>query len=127
MGGNRCSSREDLVCLDGPRGLPVPQVQCCDFYPRVRARGLLDIVDIQIPSIRQMHRFLRRDRMWRLRGVLSRTAFLGRTSTPMLDPFGDAWQARGYNCSRRPASTAWIRAHDRERVRSLRRRVRGPD
>lgn len=117
----------DIVFLDGPHGFPFPQLEYYYFYPRVRAGGLLIVDDIQIPSVRQLYCFLRRDRMWHLRGVVARTAFFTRTTAPILDPLGDGWQLQGYNCSWWLVSMTWMKAHAPERVRSLWRRVRGPD
>lgn len=117
----------DLVFLDGPHGFPFPQLEYYHFYPRVRAGGLLVVDDIQIPSVRQLYRFLRRDRMWHLNGVVARTAFFTRTTAPTLDPLGDGWSQQGYNDSPWLASVTWMKAHAPERARSLWRLVRGPD
>jgi predicted O-methyltransferase YrrM len=117
----------DIVFLDGPHGFPFPQLEYYYFYPRVRAGGLLVVDDIQIPSVRQLYCFLRRDRMWHLSGVVARTAFFTRTTAATLDPFGDGWWLQGYNRSRSLAATAWMKTHAPERVKSFWRRVRGPD
>lgn len=117
----------DLVFLDGPHAFPFPQLEYYHFYPRVRAGGMLIVDDIQIPTVRQLYRFLRRDRMWRLNGVVARTAFFTRTTAPTLDPLGDSFQRQGYNRSAWLTSTTWMKAHAPEQVRGLWRRVRGPD
>ena len=117
----------DLVFLDGPHGFPFPHLEYFYFYPRVRTGGLLIVDDVDIPSVRQLYRFLRRDRMWHLNGLMARTAFFTRTSAPMFDPLGDGWPQQRYNQSPWRTSTSWMKAHAPDPVRSLWRQVRGPD
>ena len=117
----------DLVFLDGPHGFPFPQLEYYHFYPRVRAGGMLIVDDIQIPTVRQLYRFLRRDGMWHLNGVVARTAFFTRTTAPTLDPLGDSFDRQGYNRSPWLTSATWVKAHAPEQMKSLWRHVRGPD
>ena len=117
----------DLVFLDGPHGFPFPHLEYYYFYPRVRAGGMLIVDDIQIPTVRQLYRFLRRDRMWHLNGVVARTAFFTRTTATTLDPLGDSFDRQGYNRSPWLTSTTWMKSHAPEQVKSLWRQLRGPD
>ena len=117
----------DLVFLDGPHAYPFPQLEYYYFYPHVRAGGMLIVDDIQIPSVRQLFRFLRRDRMWYLNAVVARTAFFTRTHAPTLDPLGDSWNLQGYNDYRRLSAVIWLKEHAPEQVKSLWRLMRGPD
>lgn len=87
----------DCVLLDGPHGYPFPDLEYYWLYPRIRSGGLLILDDVHIPTIRRMLEILRVDPMWEPLTTVGYTAFLRRTSVPMVDPFADDWWKQGYN------------------------------
>jgi hypothetical protein len=91
-----------LVLIDGPHAYPFAELEYYYLYPQVCAGGLLVLDDIHIPTIFNMFRFLREDRMFELVEVVKTTAFFKRTSEHPLDPFGDGWWLQEYNKRRFP-------------------------
>ena len=69
------------------------------FYPRLDSGGLLVLDDTQIPSIGRMLDILRADAMFDLVEIVCSTAFLRRTSVPIIEPCSDSWWLQGYNRS----------------------------
>ena len=65
--------------------------------------------------------------MWHPNGVVARTAFFARTTTPTHDPLGDSFDRQGYNRSPWLTSTSWMKSQAPEQVGSLWRHMRGPD
>jgi hypothetical protein len=86
-----------IVMLDGPHGYPFPHLEYYHFYPHLAAGGLLVVDDIDIPSIHDMYKFLKKDRMFDLIEVVHTTAFFRRTEAPVFDPLADGWWLQGYN------------------------------
>ena len=122
----------DLVLIDGPHAFPFPCLEYYYFAPHVRSGGLLIVDDINIPSIRFMYEFLRKDAMWRRNAVVDTTAFFTRTEAPTLDPLGDGWWLQGYNrLPRNALALAWLKSRAPAGVKSawhkLRRDERSPD
>ena len=87
----------DFAILDGPHAYPFPDLEYFFFYPHVRQGGILVIDDFHIPTIGNMHEFLRDDEMWEHLGDTETTAFFRRTTAPLLDPHGDGWPSQRYN------------------------------
>ena len=50
----------DLVLLDGPHAYPLPQLEFVYLFPRIKLGGWLVIDDIQIPSVYELFRFLKK-------------------------------------------------------------------
>jgi hypothetical protein len=91
------SEKLHLVLLDGPHAYPFPDLEYYTLYPHLATGALLILDDIQIPTINNLYRFLRRDRMFQLDEVVRSTAFFTRTDAPACDPLGDGWSEQGYN------------------------------
>jgi Methyltransferase domain len=88
----------DLVLLDGPHAYPLPQVELCYLFPRLRAGGWLVLDDLQIRSVHELFRFLRKEPSLMLEQVALRTAFFRRLRVEEHGP--DGWPEQGIN--RRP-------------------------
>ena len=86
-----------IVMLDGPHGYPFHHLEYYHFYPHLAAGGLLIVDDIDIPSIHDMYKFLKKDEMFELIEVAHTTAFFRRTAAPVFDPLADGWWLQGYN------------------------------
>jgi hypothetical protein len=86
-----------VVLLDGPHGYPFPDLEYYYFYPHIQTGGLLIIDDVQIPSIGRMLDIIKTDAMFELLEVVASTAFLRRTTAPLLDPLSDSWWLQGFN------------------------------
>lgn len=86
--------------IDGPHAYPFPDLEYYYIYPHLEAGAILIIDDIDIPSVRNMFRFLKADKMFSLIEVVEPTAFFRRTEVPTFDPLGDGWGLQGYNRSK---------------------------
>ncbi len=95
--GYRFTTALDLVLLDGPHAYPLPQIEYAYLFPHVRRNGWLVLDDIQIPSVHELFRFLRRESSWVLEEVVVRTAFFRRTRdfAPQCGP--DGWWLQEMN------------------------------
>jgi precorrin-6B methylase 2 len=85
----------DLALLDGPHAYPLPQVEFAYLFPRIRIGGWLVVDDIQIPSVYELFRFLRKESSVVLEGVVVRTAFFRRVGEEEQGP--DGWMRQGMN------------------------------
>jgi precorrin-6B methylase 2 len=85
----------DLVLLDGPHAYPLPQVEFAHLFPHLRPGGWLVIDDIQIPSVYELFRFLRKESSVVLEEVAVRTAFFRRLNRAAYGP--DGWDLQGMN------------------------------
>jgi precorrin-6B methylase 2 len=99
----------DLALLDGPHAYPLPQVEFVYLFPRVRVGGWLVIDDLQIPSVYELFRFLKKESSVALEEVTVRTAFFRRIRAD--EPRPDGWELQGFN--RRPV----LRYSWRDRLR----------
>ena len=86
-----------MVMLDGPHGYPFHHLEYYYVYPHLAEGGVLIVDDIDIPSIYDMYRFLKRDDMFALIDVVHTTAFFRRTAAPVFNPLADGWWLQGYN------------------------------
>jgi hypothetical protein len=116
----------DLALIDGPHGYPFPDLEYYYLYPRIRTGGKLIVDDIQIPSIRSMFRFLKKDAMWDLDSVAGTTAIFTRTDAATFDPLGDGWWRQGYNRQQFIGSryTDLAKAHAPKSIKKVYRRLR---
>jgi hypothetical protein len=90
--------RHQLALIDGPHGYPFPDLEYYYLYPTIDIGGLLLLDDIQIPSIGRMFDVISADDMFELLEIVDdNTAFLRRTSAPLIHPEGDSWWLQGYN------------------------------
>jgi Methyltransferase domain len=85
----------DLALLDGPHAYPLPQLEFAYLFPQIRAGGWLVLDDIQIPSVYELARFLRKESSMVLEEVAVRTAFFRKLRESDLGP--DGWQHQAMN------------------------------
>jgi hypothetical protein len=85
----------DLVLLDGPHAYPLPQIEFAYLFPHIKLGGWLVVDDIQIPSVNELFRFLRREPSLALEEVVVRTAFFRRIKVVESGP--DGWALQGMN------------------------------
>src|SRR6476620_10347540 len=93
--------RLQLALIDGPHAYPFPELEYYYIYPHLDAGALLIIDDVDIPTINNMYRILRADRMYREIDLVGKTAFLERTDAPLLDPVAGWWALQAYNKQKR--------------------------
>lgn len=103
----------DLVLLDGPHAYPLPQIEFAYLFPHIKLGGWLVVDDIQIPSVYELFRFLRKESSWVLEEVALRTAFFRRVNVVEAGP--DGWTLQGMN------RQTIFRYSWRDRLRKLRR------
>ncbi|HJZ96015.1 MAG TPA: class I SAM-dependent methyltransferase [Candidatus Solibacter sp.] len=101
----------DLVLLDGPHAYPMPQLEFAYLFPWLRVGGWLVIDDLQIPSVYELFRFLKREPSVKLEEEVVRTAFFWRVAASNAGP--DGWEQQGMN-----RSPIWRYAW-RDRLRAL--------
>ena len=94
---HRFDHQIEAALIDGAHGYPFPELDYYFIYPLLKPGGILIVDDIQIPTIRNMFNFLKRDEMFSLIEVVRNTAFLRRTERPTFDPYGDNWEFQNYN------------------------------
>jgi len=85
----------DLALLDGPHAYPLPQMEFAHLFPWIRVGGWLVVDDIQIPSVYELIRFLKKESSVALEEVVVRTAFFRRVSAARQGP--DDWERQGMN------------------------------
>jgi hypothetical protein len=93
----RFPQKLQAALIDGPHAYPFPDIEYYYLYPQLETGALLVIDDIQIPTIRNLVDFLRRDRMFALDEIVDTTAFFTRTEAPTFCPIGDGWWEQAYN------------------------------
>lgn len=103
----------DLVLLDGPHAYPLPQVEFTYLFPHLRLQGWLVLDDIQIPSVHELFRFLRREPSVALEETVGRTAFFRRIRQAGPESGPDGWWLQPMN------RHAVLRYSWRERLRRL--------
>ena len=103
----------DLVLLDGPHAYPQPQVEFTYLFPHVRLQGWLVLDDIQIPSVHELFRFLRRAPSVALEETVGRTAFFRRIGKSDAEDGPDGWWLQPMN------RRAVLRYSWREQLRRL--------
>ena len=108
----------DLVLLDGPHAYPLPQIEFAYMFPRIRIGGWLVLDDIQIPSVHELVRFLKRESSVVLEEVVVRTAFFRKVK--VIEPGPDGWALQGMN------RHTILRYSWRDRLRDLRNKATQP-
>jgi hypothetical protein len=86
-----------VALIDGPHGYPFPELEYYYIYQQLDAGALLIIDDVNIPSIKNMADFLKKDDMFQWLETVGKTAFFRRTDAPLFDPLGDGWWDQGFN------------------------------
>jgi len=87
--------RLDLALLDGPHAYPLPQLEFAYLFPQIKEGGWLVLDDVQIPSVHELVRFLRKESSMVLEEVAVRTAFFRKVRE--VDSGPDGWQHQGMN------------------------------
>ncbi len=87
----------DVALIDGPHGYPFPDLEYYHLYHHIREGGLLLLDDIQIPTIKNIHRTLEADDMWDLLEVVDNLSFFRRTAHEGVSPTEDGWWKQGLN------------------------------
>lgn len=85
----------DLALLDGPHAYPLPQIEFVYLFPWIKLGGWLVLDDIQIPSVYELVRFLRKETSVALEEIVARTAFFRRIAAADRGP--DGWELQGMN------------------------------
>ena len=109
--GYQFEEKLDIALLDGPHAYPLPQIEFAYLFPHIRQGGWLVLDDLQIPSVYELFRFLRKESSMALEEVAVRTAFFRRTGAAEAGP--DGWPLQGMN-----RRTIW-RYSWRDRLRGL--------
>jgi hypothetical protein len=86
-----------VALIDGPHGYPFPELEYYYIYQHLDTGALLIIDDVNIPSIKNMADFLKKDEMFQWMETVGKTAFFRRTDAPLFDPLGDGWWDQGFN------------------------------
>ena len=89
-----------MALIDGAHGWPFPALDYYYFYPNIVPGGTLIVVDIHIPTVRQMYDVLCEDAMWKHIGNVRCTAFFQRTPAPLFNPLADGWWLQNFNKKR---------------------------
>ena len=92
----------DGALIDGPHAYPFPELEYYFIYPHLKTGALLIIDDVHIPTLFNLYRFLREERMFEFLEKSASTAFFRRTDTPTFSPLGDGWHAQEFNRRRFP-------------------------
>jgi hypothetical protein len=92
----------DLALIDGPHAFPFAELEYYYIYPHLRPNALLIVDDVHIPTLFNLYRFLREDRMFSFVRKVSNTAIFRRTESPTFDPLGDEWEQQEFNRRRFP-------------------------
>lgn len=84
----------DFVFIDGAHRFPFP---CIDFHyteSKLKVGGIMAVDDIDMPSVKILYDFLRREKEWELVEKIKGTAFFRRTrpTEPLMD-----WQGQQMN------------------------------
>lgn len=90
----------------------MPQIEYAYLFPQIKRGGWLVVDDIQIPSVYELFRFLRKQPTVELEEIVVRTAFFRKIGDEV-DAGPDGWWLQGIN--RHPI---W-RYSWRERIRAL--------
>ncbi|WP_407185007.1 class I SAM-dependent methyltransferase [Bradyrhizobium centrosematis] len=117
--------RLQLALIDGPHAYPFPELEYYYIYPHLDPGAVLIIDDIDIPTINNMYRILRVDRMYREIAVVGKAAFLERTELPLLDPISGWWALQDYNKKKRVVDHS-MSAYVRRAAHAIRRSTPAP-
>ena len=93
----------DAALIDGPHAFPFAELEYYYIYPHLTTGGILMVDDVHIPTLFNLYRFLREEKMFMFLDKISNTAFFRRTNVPTFDPLGDGWDQQYFNLRRFPA------------------------
>jgi hypothetical protein len=92
----------DLALIDGPHAFPFAELEYYYIYPQLKPNALLIVDDVHIPTLFNLYRFLREDKMFSFVRKTNNAAIFRRTESPTFDPLGDAWNEQEFNRRRYP-------------------------
>ena len=100
----------DLALIDGPHAFPFPELEYYYIYPHLAQNALLIIDDVHIPTIHNLYRFLKEDRMFSFVRKVNNAAIFRRTESPTFpDPLGEGWGEQEFNRRRFPVIEGYER------------------
>ena len=99
----------DLALIDGPHAFPFPELEYYYIYPHLKPNAVLIVDDVHIPTLHNLYRFLKEDKMFSFVRKASNTAIFRRTESPTFPPLGDGWNQQEFNCRRFPVLEGYER------------------
>lgn len=96
-----------VALIDGPHGYPFPDMEYYYIYPNLDVNSLLIVDDIHIPTIHNMFKFIKVDKMFDLLEVFGNTAFFRRTNSETFPPTIDGWWRQNYNKTTLRSNIFW--------------------
>lgn len=88
----------DLALIDGPHAFPFAELEYYYIYPHLKPNALLIVDDVHIPTVFNLYRFLKEDKMFSFVRKVHTTAIFRRTESPTLpDPLGEGWLQQEFN------------------------------
>jgi len=84
----------DVVFIDGAHRYPFAEIDYHFTEKRLKTGGYMIVDDIQLPSVRNLFVFLRKEKNWALDKIIDKTAFFIKTGEEVLV---NDWQNQGIN------------------------------
>lgn len=84
----------DFVFIDGAHRYPYAEIDYHFTEKKLRIGGYMVVDDVQLPSVRNLFRFLKKEKNWELDTVIGKTAFFVKTGEEVLV---NDWQNQGIN------------------------------
>jgi len=86
----------DLIFIDGAHRYPFAEIDYHYTEKKLRVGGYLVLDDVQLPSVRNLFLFLKKEKNWRLEIVIDNTAFFVKFAEEIVI---DDWQNQGINAN----------------------------
>ena len=87
-------SHFDFVFIDGAHRYPFAEIDYFFTQEKLKVGGYMVVDDIQLPSVRTLYTFLRKEKNWTLDNVVGNTAFFLKHGDEVVI---DDWQNQGVN------------------------------
>jgi precorrin-6B methylase 2 len=84
----------DFVFIDGAHRYPFAEIDYHFTEQKLKVGGYMVVDDVHMPSVRQLFRFLKKEKNWKLDELVGNTAFFIKTSEEVLI---NDWQNQGIN------------------------------
>jgi Methyltransferase domain len=84
----------DFVFIDGAHRYPFAEIDYHFTEQKLKVGGYMVIDDVHMPSVKQLYRFLKKEKNWKLDELVGNTAFFIKTSEEILI---NDWQNQGIN------------------------------
>lgn len=84
----------DFVFIDGAHRYPFAEIDYHFTEQKLKVGGYMVVDDVHMPSVRQLFRFLRKEKNWKLDEMVGNTAFFIKISKEVLI---NDWQNQGIN------------------------------